>query len=447
MGANSTPPNHPVQTRREFLKQSSAITGAAGLGLVLSPRLAAQSPGASGRLVFGLIGCGTMGRENMRHFLELQQPVAAVCDVDESHRERAAAEVVKAGQPAPKKFQDFRQLLEQKDIDAVIIGTPDHWHALIFIAACEAGKDIYCEKPISHSLVEAKAMLAAARHFNRVVQIGTWQRSMKHFQDAIAFVHSGQLGKINLCRAWMCYYLPDIGRQTPQAPPTELDWDFWLGPAPSQPYQPNRCHENWRWFYETGGSLMSDWGVHMIDIVLLAMRESDPATIVGSGGKLATNDDRDTPDTLEVTYRFPKWILNWEHRFNNPRGLDGGREHGAEFIGDNGSLVVDRAGYRFYPYPPDREGPPKVQWVESTHWQNFLDCIKSRSKPASDIESMAKTTMVCHLGNIAFQSGNVIRWDARAQDVADPGSLKHCVSYEREYRSPWKLKDYSRSSS
>ncbi len=432
-----------MQTRRQFLKESGAIAGGAGLGLALGPRMFAQGKGAADRVVFGLIGCGTMGRENMRHFLELNQPVVAVCDVDEAHLERAAGEVVKAGQAPPKKFKDFRQLLEQKDIDAVIIGTPDHWHAAIFIAACEAGKDIYCEKPISHNLVEAKAMVSAARHFQRVVQIGTWQRSMKHFQEAIAFVRSGQMGKVYLCRAWMCHLLPDIGRQSPQAPPPGLDWDFWLGPAAREPYSPNRSHEHWRWFYNTGGSLMSDWGVHMIDIVLLAMQESDPMTIVATGGKLATDDDRDTPDTLEVSYRFPKWILNWEHRFTNPRGLDGGKEHGAEFISDHGSLIVDRSGYRFYPWPPDREGPPPSQWSDSTHWQNFLDCVRSRSKPASDIESMAKTTIVCHLGNVAYQSGRILKWDAHKQDVMDHGDVRHCPSYQREYRSPWKLKVYS----
>jgi predicted dehydrogenase len=432
-----------MQTRREFLQQSMAAAGGVSLGMALSARAASPGQGANERVVFGLIGCGTMGRENMRQFLNLNQHVAAVCDVDETHLERASGEVVKAGHPAPKKFKDFRQLLEQKDIDAVIIGTPDHWHALTFIAACEAGKDIYCEKPISHSLVEAKAMVAAARHFNRVVQIGTWQRSMKHFQDAIAFVRSGQMGRINLCRAWMCHYLPDIGRQSSQNPPPGLDWDFWLGPAPRRPYQPNRCHEHWRWFYDTGGSLMSDWGVHMIDIVLLGMQETDPVSVVASGGRLATNDDRDTPDTLAVTYRFPKWLMQWEHRFNNPRGLDGGKEHGAEFIGDNGSLIVDRSGYRFYPYPPDREGPPPSKWVDSTHWQNFLDCIKNRSKPASDIESMAKTTIVCHLGNIAFQSGTELHWDSSRQDLTNPRDARHAVSYEREYRSPWKLKNYA----
>ena len=432
-----------MQTRRQFIKHSTAVAGGAGLGLPFGSRLMAQSVEANERVRFGLIGCGTMGCANMHNFLQLKQPVVAVCDVDESHLDRAADDVVKAGQAAPKKFKDFRQLLEQKEIDAVIIGTPDHWHALTFIAACEAGKDIYCEKPISHSLVEAKAMVSAARHFNRVVQIGTWQRSMKHFQDAIAFVRSGKMGKINLCRAWMCHYLPDIGRQTPQTPPAGLDWDFWLGPAPKHPYQPNRSHEHWRWFYDTGGSLMSDWGVHMIDIVLLAMQETDPVSVLASGGKLATKDDRDTPDTLLVNYRFPTWILNWEHRFNNPRGLSGGKEHGAEFIGDNGSLVVDRSGYRFYPFPGDREGPPRLEWRDSTHWQNFLDCVRSRNKPTSDIESMAKTTIVCHLGNIAFQSGTILNWDARQQDVVDRQAVKNCVSYEREYRDPWKLKIYT----
>ena len=430
-----------VQTRRQFLAQTGAAVGGVGLGLGLAPHVFAQSSGANDRVVLGLIGCGGMGRADQQQLMRLKGvEVAAVCDVDASHLDNAAADVVNTGRPAPKKIKDFRQLLEQKDIDAVIIGTPDHWHAIPFIAACEAGKDIYCEKPISHSFVEAKAMLSAARHFQRVVQVGTWQRSIKHFQDAIEFVRSGKMGQINVCRAWMLYGLRDIGRQQPQNPPPELDWDFWLGPAPKRPYQPNRCHANWRWFFETGGSLMTDWGVHMIDIVLLAMQQTDPVSIMAAGGKLTCNDDRDTPDTLLAVYQFPKWVLNWEHRFNNVRGLDGGSEHGAEFIGDKGSLIVDRNGYQYFPETPDVEKPPKLEKSESTHWQNFLDCVKSRKQPASDIGSMAKTTMLCLLGNIALQSGQTLRWDAQKQDVANHGDVKHCISYEREYRKPWKLK-------
>lgn len=432
-----------MQTRRQFISQAGACVGGVSVGLALGPAVLAQAQGANDRIGMGLIGCGGMGRHNLAQFMKLNGvAVAAVCDVDEKHLAAAAADVTKANRPQPKQFKDFRRLLEEKDVDAVIIGTPDHWHALPFIAACEAGKDIYCEKPISQSFVEAKAMLSAARHFNRVIQIGTWQRSMKHFQDAIEFVRSGKMGKINVCRAWMFYPLRDIGRQKPQAPPPELDWDFWLGPAPKRPYQPNRCHENWRWFFETGGSLMTDWGVHMIDIVLLAMQVTDPLSVVAAGGRLTCDDDRDTPDTLQAIYQFPKWVLNWEHRFNNTRGIDGGREHGAEFIGDNGTFIVSRNGYQYYPETQDAEEPAKAEVLAPTHWQNFLDCVRSRKKPASDMESMAKTTMLCLLGNIAWQSGAIVRWDARQQDVANLGDVKHCVSYAREYRRPWKLKAF-----
>ncbi|HEY3856678.1 MAG TPA: Gfo/Idh/MocA family oxidoreductase [Verrucomicrobiae bacterium] len=427
-----------MQTRRQFITETGTVAGGLGLGLSMAARTYAQSPGANDKISVGLIGCGTQGRYNFQQLLKLGVRGVAVCDVDEEHLRNGAADAVAAGQPAPKQYKDFRQLLENKEIDAVIIGTPDHWHALIFIAACQAGKDIWCEKPISHNLMEAKAMLNAARRHKPVVQIGTWQRSMKHFQDAIGIVQSGMLGKINICRAWTVLDR-DIGRQPTQTPPASLDWNFWLGPAHTEAYAPNRCHDSWRWFWNTGGSLMTDWGVHMIDIVLLAMRESDPLFVTSYGGILTSRDDRDTPDTLQASYRFPNWILTWEHRFNNPRGLDGGISHGAEFIGEHGSLVVDRERYVYYPNPKDGPRPPESQWADSTHWQNFLDCIRSRKTPNSDIESMAKTTILCHLGNIALQGGTTVQWDAAAQDVAHRSSVAHCLAYQREYRKPWKL--------
>jgi predicted dehydrogenase len=430
-------------TRRQFISTTSTAIAGIGVGLSLAPRIYAQSKGANERVVMGLIGCGGMGRENMKHFLELGVPIAAICDVDEKHLDRAEDEIKKKGQPAPKRYKDFRKLLEQKDINAVIIGTPDHWHAIPFIAACEAGKDIYCEKPISHSFVEAKAMLSAARHFKPVVQIGTWQRSMNHFQKAIEYVQSGKMGTVNICRAWITGQDKSIGHQTPQTPPDTLDYDMWLGPAPKREYQPNRCHYTWRWFYEYGGGLMTDWGVHMIDIVLLAMQQ-EPTRVATSGGKFTMDDDRDTPDTMQAIYQFPKFTMNWEYRFNNQRGLDGGRNHGSEFIGTKGTLIVDREGYQFFPNgdPKDIEQPPKLERTESTHWQNFLDCVKTRETPRSGIESMAKTTMLCHLGNISYECGKTVMWDAAKQDITNHGDVKHCISYEREYRKPWKLKNY-----
>jgi predicted dehydrogenase len=439
--------NHASQntntTRRQFIARTGTAVAGLGLGLSLAPRIYAQSNGANEGVVMGLIGCGGMGMANMDHFLNLGIPIAAICDVDDKHLDHAQKKIVAKGQPAPKRYKDFRKLLEQKDINAVIIGTPDHWHALPFIAACEAGKDIYCEKPISQSFVEAKAMLSAARHFKPVVQIGTWQRSMNHFQKAIEFVQSGKMGDVNVCRAWITGQDKSIGHQTPQPVPAGLDYDMWLGPAPKREYQPNRCHYTWRWFFDYGGGLMTDWGVHMIDIVLLAMKQ-EPTRVASTGGKFTMNDDRDTPDTMQAIYQFPKFTMNWEYRFNNQRGLDGGRSHGSEFIGTKGTLIVDREGYQYFPNGDSKnaEQPPKLERTESTHWQNFLDCVKTRETPRSGIESMAKTTMLCHLGNISYECGKTVQWDKDKQDITNHSDVKHCISYEREYRSPWKLKMY-----
>ena len=437
---------NPIQTRREFIGKTSAA--AAGLTLAFSARSYAQSKGANEKVIFGVIGCGGMGRHNVKQFMKLQNvEFAAVCDVDDKHMDQMIDDIKKENRPAPRKFKDFRQLLDQKEITAVIINTPDHWHAIPFIAACEAGKDIYCEKPISHSFVEAKAMMNAALYFNRVVQIGTWQRSQKHFRDAIDFVRSGKMGDVSVCRGWnvnpVGSYTSNIGKQSPQNPPPELDWDFWLGPAPKRGYQPNRCHFQWRWFFEYGGGLMTDWGVHMLDICMLGMNQTDPVLVSAVGGKFATDDDRDTPDTMVATYQFPKFVMTWEHRFNNDRGLDGGTNHGTEFIGSKGRYVIDRFGTQWHPSKKEeKETPPAFEKQDSTHWQNFLDCVKSRNKPASDIVSMAKTTMVCHLGNIALQTGKTLHWDPKKQDIANRSDVKNCISYEREYRKPWKLKMY-----
>jgi predicted dehydrogenase len=431
-------------TRRNFLNQTAAATA----GLALGPRLLAQSRGANDRVVLGVIGTGGMGRSNMKEFLKLPNvEIAAVCDVDEKMLQEGVGVVTKEGKPAPQQFKDYRALLDRKDIDAVLIATPDHWHALPFIAACEAGKDIYCEKPISHSLVEAKAMANAASHFKRVVQVGTWQRSVKHFQDAIEFARSGKLGTTAVCRAWFVSVFggwPKPMERLPDGPaPAGLDYDFWLGPAPRRAYNPNRSHWNWRWFFDYGGGLVTDWGVHMMDIVFLGMQQSDPVSVACTGGIYALKDDRDTPDTMQAIYKFPDFLMNWETRFHNGRGLDGGRTHGAEFIGSNGTLVVDRTDYQWFPEKPENAGPPPVAKGPRDHWQNFIDCLKTRGTPRSDIASMAKTTILCHLANIAFQSGKTIYWDAKKQDVANRSDAKNCLSYERPYRKPWKLKVYS----
>lgn len=433
--------NNP-RTRRTFLKTTALAT--AGLA-ALGPRAFAQAKGANDKIVLGLIGAGIMGRDNLRELLKVPGvECAAVCDVDRGHAEQGVQVALRQQSRRPEVYGDFRRMLERKDIDAVIISTPDHWHALPFIAACEAGKDIFCEKPISHSFVEAKAMASAARYFNRVVQVGTWQRSIAHFQQAIEFIQSGKLGRVQICRAWATHKPKIVGRHQPSPPPAELDWDFWLGPAPKRPYQVNRCHYSWRWFYETGGGLIADWGVHMIDIALLAMQDWNPITVHADGGCYVTDDDRDTPDTLQVIYRFPKWQLMWEHRHGNNQGLDTqGKDAGVSFVGDKGTLMVDRSAVRWFPLDTDEEaeGPGESRRGENTHWKNFADCIRTRETPRSDITSMARTTMMCHLGNISYQTGSTVEWDAEAQDIANRAP-RRAIAYARDYRKPWKLKFY-----
>lgn len=436
-------------TRRAFFGQ----TGRAALSAGVLSSGAAKVLGANEKVILGVIGCGGQGTADMLEFIRAGGvEIAAVCDVDSDHVQSAQKECEKRERRKPEGFKDYRKLLERKDINAVLIATPDHWHALPFIAACEAGKDIYCEKPLAQNFIETRTMLAAARKYNPVIQINTWQRSLPHFQEAIRFVRSGALGKITINRGWFnCPadgWLKPIGNQKPQNPPPSLDWDFWLGPAPQVPYKPNRCHFNWRWFYDYGGCLMTDWGVHVLDIALLAMQDMAPVEARGVGGKWFLTDDRETPDTQQAYYKFKDWILNWETRLNNGRGLDGGKDHGTEFIGNNGSLIVDRGGVQYFPERSGVEKPKtgnaqnSVKLGMSPHFENFLACLKTREKPNSDVESMARVTMICQLGNMATMTGKTVLWDAEKLDVVNKADVENCIAYWRPYRNPWTLPKY-----
>jgi len=326
-----------------------------------------------------------------------------------------------------------------KEIDAVVIATPDHWHALPFIRACEAGKDVYIEKPISHNVVEARSMLAAAKKFGRVVQVGTWQRSVQHIVDAIDFVRAGKLGKVSVCRAWRSG-IAGVGHEAPSAPPPELDWDFWLGPAPYTEYRRNRHNFQWRWFFEYGTGETGDSGAHMLDVILLGMEVKSPLEIASYGGKFVCGeeDDRTTPDTQTVIYKFPGFVMNWEVHVGGT-ARDGGRELGAEFVGEKGWLTVDRQQWQV---GGTEDKPTTVRHV-GNHAGNFLECIKSRKTPRSDIESMYYTTVMCHLGNIAYRIGRSIKWDGEKGVIVADEEAMHCPQYQREYRKPWELPIYT----
>ncbi len=401
-----------------------------------------RTVGANEKIVIGLIGCGGMGASNMRSLMgHPEVEIAALCDVDTRRIPGDYKTVTDKYSRKPEVYRDYRKMLERKDIDAVIIGTPDHWHALNLIDACDAGKDSFCEKPLSHNLVESVKMAESAKRHKRIVQVGTWQRSTREFTDAIAYIRAGKLGKITHCRAWIADGTR-IGKKQPSPVPSSLDYDMWIGPAEMVPYQDNKVHWNWRWVLNTGGGLTTDWGVHMMDIALLGMSQSQnlvmPTDISAYGGQWAVqDDDRDAPDTTEAIMRFsdPDFVMTWSVLRDHP-GKPG---HGTEFVSADGrTLRVWRGGWIIL--DADGKEIPKEQAdpVESDHWRNWLDCVKTRKMPRADISSVAQTTIVCHLVNCALFSGQTVRWDNRRMDLAGNAG-RDTMAYARPYRGPWRL--------
>ncbi|GAB4451856.1 MAG: Gfo/Idh/MocA family oxidoreductase [Armatimonadaceae bacterium] len=400
---------------------------------------------ANDKLVLALIGAGGMGRNNMNGLMNhANVEIAAVCDPDTRHMAEAAQMVEKKFGKRPAEIKDFRKVLEMKDVDGVIIGTPDHWHALPTIMACQAGKDVFLEKPISHNIEEGIRMVEAARKYNRVIQVNTWQRSVGHFCDAVDYVRSGKLGKIKICRAWKTGFA-GTGKQKPKDPPAELDYDLWVGPAAYEPYQDNRCHFQFRWYYNYAGGMTGDWGVHMIDTVLLGMNPGNdfqmPQRIACYGGKWVCDpdDDRTTPDTQLAIYQFPEYALHWEVSVSG-RGVGGTNDHGAEFVGTDGRIVVDRGGWTLFNNKNEPQEKPKTN-RGTDHQQNWIDAVKSRKIEdlRSEISSMHQTTAICHLANLALMAGHELEWDGKKQEVTNDRRAKDLLPYRRSYRKPWSL--------
>ncbi|MCB1020551.1 MAG: Gfo/Idh/MocA family oxidoreductase [Acidobacteria bacterium] len=434
-------------TRRNFLA-SAALAGAAS---PLSAASAARVVGANDRVRFALIGCGGMGRGDLRDFLRAgKTQVVGLCDVDPAQIGKAEQVVSEAGQKADFTTGDFRKVLERNDLDAVIVATPDHWHALPTVEACKAGKDVYVEKPLSVAVWEGRQMVDAARKHDRVVQMGTQQRSGEIYRNAKEYVDSGALGKVRLVRCWA--YL-DWKGETPKvpdsAPPPGVDYDMWLGPTPKRPFNANRFHFTFRWFWEYSGGLMTDWGAHMIDIANWYMGIKAPTSAMSVGGKFAYPDDAMvTPDTQQVLYEFPEFSMVWEHALGVGRGpFD--REHGVALHGENGILVIDRGGWEVYPETQRIERPRTYKMsgrpreavsgdMHLAHVENFLECMRSRKRPHSDVEIGHNSMIACHLGNAAVRTGRRVYWDVENEQVKDDKEAE-AIMYKREYRKPWKL--------
>ena len=434
--------------RRDFMKRAALTT--AGVSLSMAGLSTRSVLGANDRIRLGVIGTGRQGIDNMQNFMRHGVEVAAVCDVYQPNLDKGLAA---AGGKA-KAYKDFRQLLDDEEINVVINATPDHWHALPTVMACQAHKDVYVEKPSSVAVEEGKKIVEAARKYKRVVQVGLWQRSNLHFQKAAQAVQDGLIGKVTFARTWNYSntYPAGIGNPPDSDPPAGLDWDMWLGPAPKVPFNWNRfgVGERWstfRYFYDYANGWLGDWCVHLLDIVQWAMQVDGPDVVTASGSKFFLQDNSDTPDALQVTFEYPTFVCTYENRLCNGNSMYG-HGYGIEFHGTDGTLFVDREGFQVYPETAEFEKKqlgrtPAMQMDRVNdglfdHVANMLECMKTRKNPAADIEIGHRTSSACLLATVALRSKERIAWDVTNQRMIG-GSPAAQKLLSREYRPPWKL--------
>lgn len=428
-------------TRRTFTK--TALAASAGTALSRMRIL-----GANDRINLGLIACGDRAMQIFPIFLKQPDVMpVAVCDVFEPYLARGAkAANAKAGEGKVSTHGDFRRLLDLKEIDTVIVATPDHWHALPTIMACQAGKDVYCEKPLSLTVVEGRKMVEAARTHNRVVQTGSQQRSGPHYQKAVKLVQEGALGAVHkisagFTRNGMPGFKPEEILGPGKEVPKGLNWDMWLGPAPYMAYDPFRCHYNFRWFWDYSGGQMTNWGAHNLDIARWALNAKAPRAVTAYGGRYEIKDGGETPDIQEVLYDFQTCVVSWSGREVNRL-----RDEYLVFHGTKGALSIMRNGFTIAPETWRKKDKPEIEPMQmkgdgneaqNLHIRNFLDCVKSRQRPIADVEEGHLTAVVCHLGNIATRLGRSLNWDANKEEIVGDKEANQMLS--RPYRKPWKL--------
>jgi predicted dehydrogenase len=436
---------------------------AAAIGTALGAR---RVLGASDRVRLGFIALGNRGDQVLDGFLK--QPdaeVVALCDIYQPYVDFAATKV--GGQP--RQFKDYRKLLEMKDLDAVVINTPDHWHALQTIHACEAGKDVYVEKPLSLVVSEGRAMVNAARRFQRVVQVGLQRRSSAFIREAAELVRGGAVGKVTVVRSFHIQNEWPKGIDNPPdgEPPAGFDWEAWLGPAPKRPYNKNRGFYRFRWFRDYSGGQLTNFGVHYMDVIQWALGHDAPLAVTAMGGKFAVEDNRDVPDTLEVMWLYPGGTLVTFSQYNANAAPAALNRAEIEFRGTKGTLYLRGNGYEIVPddvtpnafparTPVDRTvergwrtGAKKLiearsgsgQVDTADHARNFLDCVKSRAACNCDIETGHRSTSATLLGNVAHDARAYLEWDRVAERFTNHDEANQRLAYR--YRPPYELPEYS----
>jgi predicted dehydrogenase len=418
--------------RRHFLK-----TGAASVAALSAASYARAADKPNEKVVIAVMGARIRGKAHVAGFSGLENvEVAYLCDPDENLFAETMKKVSTQQKREVKPIKDFRDALKDKDVTALSVAAPDHWHALATILACQAGKHVYVEKPVSHNLVEGRRMVEAARKYNRIVQVGTQRRSGAHFHSAAEYIQSGKLGKIPFARTWIAGHRKTIGRKTDTSPPAGVDYDLWLGPAAQRPFNPNRFHYEWHWNWDYGTGELGNNGIHYLDSVRMILGLDAPQRISSDGGIYLLEDDRQTPDTQLASFDFGSTCVTWEHRIWAKTGIEG-QASGLVIYGEKGTMVFDGkdgTGWRIIDGEPASD---KAVPFDRQHFQAFIDSIRLGKKCVADIEEGHKSTRLCHLGNIAYRLGRPIKFDGKTETI--PGDAEATKLLSREYRKGFEV--------
>jgi predicted dehydrogenase len=446
--------NHSKISRRQLLKTTT--TAGTALFTALSYK---NVQGANDRVRVGLIGIGLIGKRHLLDFMA--QPDVEITAICEVYEPRLREGITTSGARA-EGFKDFRKMLDRKSVDAVVISTPDHWHALLTILACAAGKDVYVEKPLTHVVQEGRWMIETAKYHNRVVQVGTQQRSGEHYKKCVQLIHEGHIGEVRNARISAFRNItPGFTTPVGSQPLSEEDWNMWLGPAPYIPFEKYRCIYHFRWFWDYSGGQTTNLLSHDLDIVQWTM-DSVPKRVTAMGARYSLKGIGETPDVCEAVFEYPEFLASWSNReVSGPRSDS---REGLEICGTRGTLLINRGGFEVFPdldISPEDQIPqftsPRRTRSESSpryrttalkgagyqevkdqfqpHVRNFLDCVKSRQQPVSDLEGGHKTATSCHLANISMKVGRTLRWNAEREEIV--GDAEAAKLLTKVYRAPW----------
>jgi predicted dehydrogenase len=420
-----------MTNRRQLLQQSTVL----GAGVAALGQRAARAAQPSEKVILGIMGVNGRGRDLANGFTAAGgSEIAYICDVDERAIDKTIAAVTQRQARKPEAVRDFRKILEDPNVDALVIAAPDHWHGPATILACDAGKHVYVEKPASHNPREGELMIAAARKHRKVVQVGTQRRSMPGVIEAVEKLRAGEIGRVLLARGWYNNSRPTIGHGKGAPVPGWLDFSLWQGPAPERDFRDNLLHYNWHWFWHWGTGELGNNGIHALDVCRWGLGVDYPTRVSSGGGKYRYDDDQETPDTHIATFDFGDRSITWEGRSWHRRGFEDSM-FGMSFYGEKGTLLVDGGGYRILDPQNKETHRSSGSAGEAAHYLNFLECVRSGKRPNADIEDGHKSTLLCHLGNIAWRSGRTLNCDPKTGRILKDREAVDLWS--REYRKGW----------